>query len=161
EAHAARLALRVYSVGVGEAGVIALEHDVDLDWDHGRRIIDTGRPGVRGAGAVGLRAPSGAFAPIAHRPAGPGPPPEAAAEAAVQWMEVAPARRRGAEFEPVVVVASGRERLVRAGASRWEGGVWQRPGARVPLPPGFHEPLVDGESDTSLGSSSPWLRCPG
>jgi Rho termination factor-like protein len=47
EGHSARLVLRLYSVGVGPGGVAHEERDVDLDWDHGRRVISSPAPGVR------------------------------------------------------------------------------------------------------------------
>jgi hypothetical protein len=108
EGHAARLVLRLYSVGVGEGGVAHEERDVDLDWDHGRRVIPAPGPGVRVSIAVGLRAPSGAFAPIVHSATVLVPPAEPYPEGPVEWMEVLPNRRRGAEFEPIVVVTRGR-----------------------------------------------------
>jgi uncharacterized protein DUF4912 len=136
EGHAARLVLRLYSVGVGEGGVAHEERDVDLDWDHGRRVIPPPRPGVRVSVAIGLRAPSGAFAPIVHSATVLVPPAEPYPEGPVEWMEVLPNRRRGAEFEPIVVVTRG------------------RPGE----PP---VRLRQGEPEVIGTPSSPWLRWPG
>src|SRR5262245_58258656 len=108
DGHAARLVLRLCSVGVGPGGVAHEERDVDLDWDHGRRVIPAPAPGLRVSIAVGLRAPSGAFAPIVHSATVLVPPAEPYPEGPVEWMEVLPNRRRGAEFEPIVVVTRGR-----------------------------------------------------
>src|SRR5205085_360124 len=92
EAHAARLVLRLYSVGIGMTAetVTKEERDIDLDWDHGQRFIEAPRPGMRAGIAVGLRAPSGAFAPIAHSRPVMVPPAAPSPEGAVEWMEVVP-----------------------------------------------------------------------
>src|SRR5207245_10220614 len=113
EGHAARLILRLSSVMVASAGgVDKTERDLDLDWDHGRKYIEAPRPGARVTVAVGLRAPSRAFAPIAH--AGPVlvPAADLGPNGPVEWMEVLPARRRGQELEPIVVAARGKARPV-------------------------------------------------
>jgi len=148
DAPGARLVLRLSSVGVDGGALEKSERDIELDRDHGRRYVEAPRAGVRVTVAVGLRAPSGSFAPIAH--AGPilVPPAEPGPEGPVEWMEVAPARRRGAEREPIVVVARGKERLVRGVPAEWDAGAWRHPGSRVPPPP-------------PPGPEQPFLRLPG
>src|SRR5205814_1407867 len=66
EAHAARLVLRLFGIHATDAAIAESQSDLDLDWDHGRKYVAAPRPGGRASCAVGLRAPSGAFAPIAH-----------------------------------------------------------------------------------------------
>src|SRR5262249_5744280 len=119
EGHAAQLVLRVSSVATQGGRVEQELRDVDLDWEHGRRYLDTPRPGLRVTVAIGLRAPSGKFAPIAHSRTVLVPPAEPSAAGPVEWMEVAPARRRAPGLEPIVIVTRAGERAVR-GAPRLE-----------------------------------------
>jgi hypothetical protein len=156
EGHSSRLVLRVYTVDAGASGGSASQEqrDEDLDWDHGRRYLATQRSGVRVSVAVGLRAPSGGFAPIAHSRAVLVPPAEPGPDGPVEWMEVVPNRRRGGDFEPIVIVTQGKERLVRGAPAHWEAGAWLHPGSSVPRPP-----IPQGGSQMG-GQGSFWLRLP-
>jgi hypothetical protein len=156
EAHVGALVLRVYSVGVADGGIVKQERDVELDGDRGRRLLPAPGAGLRVSVAVGLRGPSGAFAPIAHSPSVLVPPAEPGPEGPAEWMEVVPARRRGAAFEPIVVVTHGRERLVRGlAAPSWHAGSWHHAGTRV-VPSSPHGPMPPGASRPA----SSWLRWP-
>jgi hypothetical protein len=160
EAHAARLVLRLYDVHATDAGVIESQHDVELDWDHGRRYLSAPQSGARASCAVGLRAPSGAFAPIAHSALVRVPPAQPYPEGPVEWMEVLPVRRGGREYEPIVIVTRGRERVVRGASARWEAGAWHHAGSRAPglageLLGASHAARTPGESP-----SADWLRWP-
>jgi hypothetical protein len=162
EGHASRLVLRMYSVTVTGAGVATQEQDLELDWEHGRRVLPTPGPGVRVSVAVGLRSPSGAFAPIVHSGVVLVPHAEPGPTGPVEWLEVVPARRRGEIYEPVVIVMRGGERVVRGVFGQpafWQSGRWHHPGSRVPQPP----PAEGGEGAGGGvgGPSSPWLRWPG
>lgn len=153
------LVLRLFSVRAHvEGGVETATHDVELDRDHGRRYLGAPWPGAAVSAAVGLRAPDGRFAPIAHSPrvkvpyAGPGP------DGPVEWMEVRPSRTRGARLERPEVVKRGPARDVRGagavpGVPRWHQGAWEHPSAsRVPPRPG------EGELPSAREMpSSPWL----
>jgi hypothetical protein len=158
EGHASRLILRLYVVSSTAEGVVDESLDVDLSWDHGRRYLPAPRPGARVTVAVGLRAPSGAFAPIAHSRTVLVPPSEPAPEGPVEWMEVVTPKRRGLELEPIAVVTRGKERVVRGAPPRWDAGSWHHPGSSVPLP--SPPSRTNGQPDAG-GASSSWLRRPG
>jgi uncharacterized protein DUF4912 len=110
--------------------------DHPLDWDYGRRYLGAPRSGAWVTAAVGLVAAGGRFAPIAHAGrikvpwADPGP------EGPTEWMEVAPARSRGAEREPPSIVQRGPAQRVRGAGRepRWNQGAWQSPATRVAAP---------------------------
>ena len=100
------LTLRLYAVlPRAEGGVHTVTEDHRLDWDHGRRYFLLAHAGAHVTAALGLLAPDGRFAPIAQAPrirapyAGPGP------AGPVEWMEVTPARSRGARVEPPTAAA--------------------------------------------------------
>ncbi|HJZ86806.1 MAG TPA: DUF4912 domain-containing protein, partial [Polyangia bacterium] len=111
EGHAAQLVLRLASVRALKGDLERDQRDLELDWDHGRRYLKAPWSGARVSVAVGLRTPSGRFAPIAHSPAVLVPPAQPAPPGPVEWMQVAAPQRRDGELEPIVVVARGKERL--------------------------------------------------
>jgi hypothetical protein len=153
EGHAAKLILRLASARARSGGVEKEEHDIELDWDHGRRYLPVAH-GSRVSVAVGLRSPSGDFAPIAHSAVVHVPPAEPGPDGPVEWMEVAPNRRRGGEFEAISVVVrgkDGKEQKVRGlSQGHWDEGAWHHPGSRMPVPPAW--------SSREVGSS--WIRQP-
>ncbi len=101
EAPAAKLVLRLF---INAASRDTRDHQ--LEHHRGRRYLPSPRAGVQVRAAVGLVAPSGLFAPIAHSSTVRVPPAEPAPfdPTAVRWMEVAPARTRGREREPIEIV---------------------------------------------------------
>ena len=105
-AQSSRLVLRMFTTVPGPEGVDRQIQDVDLPWNHGRRYMQTPKPGAHLRVAVGLLSGEGYFAPIAHSslvrvpPAEPQPGP-------VEWMEVVPPKTRGRQREPLVVVRRG------------------------------------------------------
>ena len=105
-AESSRLVMRMFTTVPGPEGVDREITDVDLPWNHGRRYLQSPKPGAHLRVAVGLLSREGYFAPIAHSslvrvpPAEPQPGP-------VEWMEVVPARSRGRQREPLVVVRRG------------------------------------------------------
>jgi hypothetical protein len=105
-AQSSKLVLRMFTTVPGPEGVDRQIHDVDLPWNHGRRYMQAPKPGAHLRVAVGLLSGEGYFAPIAHSslvrvpPAEPQPGP-------VEWMEVIPAKSRGRQREPLVVVRRG------------------------------------------------------
>jgi hypothetical protein len=103
-AGSARLVLRLFTTIMKDEQTHREVHDIDLHGRHGRRYLPSVKPGAHLRVAVGLLSPEGYFAPIAHSslvripyadPAPPGP---------VEWMEVVPARSRGRDREPLVIV---------------------------------------------------------
>jgi len=106
----ARLVLRLFTTVAISDGVERHIHDVDLSWNHGRRYLQAPRQGAHLRVAVGLLSPEGYFAPVAHSSLMRVPHAEPAAPGPVEWMEVVPARTRGREREPLVVVQRGKAR---------------------------------------------------
>lgn len=127
--------------------------DVDLGWHHGRRYLGAPRSGATVISAIGVRASDGRFAVIARAPRCT-VPPGAPTEGPVEWMEVAPARSRGAHRELLAIVQHGSADEVR-GASAVTGLPVQR-GAGLAAGPG---PRTTSGAPTSpsspAGSSSP------
>jgi hypothetical protein len=150
EGHAAQLTLRVSSVATRDGRVEQEFGDIDVDWDHGRRYLDAPRPGVRVTVAIGLRAPSGKFAPIAHSRTVLVPPAEPGPAGPVEWMEVAPARRRTPGLEPIVIVTRAGERAVR-GAPRLD----------LPLGTGAASAMRPQKAGAAPDQPSSWVRWPG
>jgi hypothetical protein len=111
-ADGARLVLRLFTTVPKPEGVERQLHDVELPGLHGRRYLQSPRPGAHLRVAVGLLSHEGYFAPIAHSslvrvpPAEPQPGP-------VEWMEVEPVRTRGRVREPLVIVRRGEQHAER------------------------------------------------
>lgn len=151
------LTLRLFAVRARpEGGVESTTHDFALSWDHGRRYLPAPAPGAAVSAAVGLLSADGRFAPIAQAPRVRVPPAEPGPEGPVEWMEVAPARARGARIEPPEIGPRGPARpeggRVPGALPRWQEGGWQHVGgSRVPLKPG--EGGLPSESEMP---SSPW-----
>jgi hypothetical protein len=68
--------------------------DVDLGWNHGRRLLGAPRSGAVLVAAIGIRCSDGRFGLIARAPRCVVPPGEPT-EGPVEWMEVAPATSGG------------------------------------------------------------------
>jgi len=105
-AESSRLVMRMFTTVPSPEGVDRQIQDVDLPWNHGRRYLQSPKPGAHLRVAVGLLSHEGYFAPIAHSslvrvpPAEPQPGP-------VEWMEVVPTRTRGRQREQLVIVRRG------------------------------------------------------
>jgi hypothetical protein len=141
----ARLVLRLFTTVAISDGVERHIHDVDLSWNHGRRYLQAPRQGAHLRVAVGLLSPEGYFAPVAHSSLLRIPYAEPAPPSTVEWMEVVPARLRGREREPLVVVQRGQ--------ARGERGLFAPSG----LSPRSEAPdLIEGPP-----GSSPARRTPG
>ncbi len=148
-AETARLVMRLFTTVPGPEGVDRQIQDVDLPWNHGRRYLQAPKPGAHLRVAVGLLSSEGYFAPIAHSsllrvpPAEPQPGP-------VEWMEVVPARSRGRQREPLIIVRRGDdydERGLRATDVAEEAPGTSPTAGRTGFPVG--------------GSSSPTAKRPG
>ena len=144
-AQSSKLVMRMFTTVPGPEGVERQIDDVDLPWNHGRRYMQAPKAGAHLRIAVGLLSGEGYFAPIAHSslvrvpPAEPQPGP-------VEWMEVVPAKTRGRQREPLVVVRRGAghaERGIKAPAGDDEARGGSSPSASRPGAPG-----------SPLGSSS-------
>jgi hypothetical protein len=126
----ARLVLRLFVTSAGASGEAIRDlHDIDLDWNHGRRYLQIAPSGAQLRIAVGLLSSEGYFAPIAHSSLIRLPPAGPSAESATEWMEVVPARGRGQSRESVVIVRRDPDHVERA--------------------------FRDGEAPARLGGSSP------
>jgi hypothetical protein len=101
-----RLVLRLFSTVAGASGMDRQIHDVDLDWNHGRKYLQAPRQGAHLRAAVGLLSIEGYFAPIAHSSLTRLPPVEPG-DGPVEWMEVLPDRSRGRERQSLVIVRRG------------------------------------------------------
>ncbi|HZS36151.1 MAG TPA: DUF4912 domain-containing protein [Polyangia bacterium] len=136
-AGSARLVLRLFTTLAGPGGVEREIHDVDLQWNHGRRYLPAPHPGAHLRVAVGLLSVEGYFAPIAHSSLLRVPPAEPGPEGPTEWMEVVPGRTRGRERESLVIVRRGHDHAERgprsapppgaqpggpASVGRWPGG---------------------------------------
>jgi hypothetical protein len=137
-AGSARLVLRLFSTVAGASGMDRQIQDLDLDWNHGRRYVQSPRPGVHLRAAVGLLSPEGYFAPIAHSSLVRLPPPAPdTSDTPVEWMEVLPGRMRGREREQMVIVRRGHPHAERGVATLSGGGGGAGPGGASPTrPPG-------------------------
>ena len=105
-AESARLVMRLFTTVPVPEGVDRRTEDVDLPWNHGRRYLQAPRAGAHLRVAVGLLSGEGYFAPIAHSSLVRVPPAEPQ-PGEVEWMEVLPAKTRGRQREPLVVVRRG------------------------------------------------------
>jgi hypothetical protein len=140
----ARLVLRLFTTVAISDGVERHIHDVDLQWNHGRRYLQSPRQGAHLRVAVGLLSPEGYFAPVAHSSLMRIPHAEPAPPGPVEWMEVVPARTRGREREPLVVV--------QRGTARGERGLYAPSGL---APRGEAPELVEGPPGTSPTRRTP------
>jgi hypothetical protein len=120
----ARLVLRLFTTHSGAHGVEREIHDVDLQWNHGRRYLPAPHPGAHLRVAVGLLSIEGYFAPIAHSSLLRVPSTEPGPDGPVEWMEVVPGRTRGRERESIVIVRRGHDHAERAP----RGAAGARPG---------------------------------
>lgn len=111
-ADGARLVLRMFTTVPKPEGVERLLHDVELPGHHGRRYLQSPRPGAHLRVAVGLLSREGYFAPIAHSSLVRVPPTEPQ-PGPVEWMEVEPVRTRGRVREPIVIVRRGEQHAER------------------------------------------------
>jgi hypothetical protein len=111
-ADGARLVLRMFTTVPKPEGVERLLHDVELPGHHGRRYLQSPRPGAHLRVAVGLLSREGYFAPIAHSSLVRVPPTEPQ-PGPVEWMEVEPVKTRGRVREPIVIVRRGEEHAER------------------------------------------------
>jgi hypothetical protein len=123
---ATRRVLRLFTTISGPRGVERLINDIDIHWNHGRRYLQVLRSGAHVRVAVGLLAPEGYFASIAHSqlvrvpPEGPAPP-----SADVEWMEVQPGQPGTLVRTPISIVKRGSgftERGVTPDAQPLPGG---------------------------------------
>jgi len=132
-----RLVMRMFTTVPGPEGVDRQIHDVDLPWNHGRRYLQTPKPGAHLRVAVGLLSGEGYFAPIAHSSLVRVPPAEPQ-PGSVEWMEVVPPKTRGRQREPLVIVRRGghAERGIKAPEGFDETG-GSSPTAGKPGAPGF------------------------
>jgi Domain of unknown function (DUF4912) len=117
----ARLVLRLFTTADGGD---RQHHDVDLNWNHGRRYVPSPLPGAQLRVAIGLLSLEGYFASITHSSLVRVPPRDPAPPGPVEWMEVVPGKSRGREREPLVLVRRGHEH-----AERGPGGFGPEPGA--------------------------------
>jgi hypothetical protein len=106
-AGSARLVLRLFTTTQRDGDPQREVHDIDLHGRHGRRYLPSVKPGAHLRVAVGLLSPEGYFAPIAHSSLVRVPYADPAPPGHVEWMEVIPARSRGREREPLVMVRRG------------------------------------------------------
>ncbi|HEY2746235.1 MAG TPA: DUF4912 domain-containing protein, partial [Polyangia bacterium] len=105
-ADSAHLVMRMFTTMPGSEGVDRQIDDVELPWNHGRRYLQSPKSGAHLRVAVGLLSKEGYFAPIAHSSLVRVPPAEPQ-PGTVEWMEVVPARGRGRQREPLVIVRRG------------------------------------------------------
>ncbi|MFH0901631.1 MAG: DUF4912 domain-containing protein [Pseudomonadota bacterium] len=170
------LVLRLYSAAVKqqEQHADTLVYDIPVDWEHGRRYFPAPRPGAYVTLAVGLLAPDGRFAPIAHSPQARVPTLEPGPDGPIEWMEVKPVLHRGTRLEPPRVAVEGPAVDVpgapmlppKALVPRWFEGIWQHlAGSQVPIRAG-EMGEIGPEARIQMPSweempSSPWLWWPG
>ena len=107
-----RLVMRLFTTVAGGNGVERQIHDIDLSWNHGRRYLQSPKPGAHLRIAVGLLSREGYFAPIAHSSLVRVPSPEPT-EGPVEWMEVIAGKSRGKEKEALVIVRRGQQHVER------------------------------------------------
>jgi hypothetical protein len=119
--------MRLFTTVASAAGVERHIQDIDLPWNHGRRYLQSPRPGAHLRVAVGLLSPEGYFAPIAHSSLIRVPSPEPGPAGPVEWMEVLPGRLRGRERESLVIVRRGHEHAERGVLADFEQptGSWE------------------------------------
>ena len=106
-AGSARLVMRLFTTVSKDDQTHREVHDIDLGGRHGRRYLPSVKPGAHLRVAVGLLSQEGYFAPIAHSSLVRIPYAEPAPAGPVEWMEVVPARSRGRDKEPLVIVRRG------------------------------------------------------
>ncbi len=111
-AESAKLVLRLFTTVAQASGVERHLQDVELPWNHGRRYLQSPRPGAHLRIAVGLLSQEGYFAPIAHSSLVRVPSADPS-EGPVEWMEVLAGRSRGHERESLVIVRRGQEHSER------------------------------------------------
>jgi hypothetical protein len=114
-AEGARRVLRLFITSPGGDGATHRDlSDLEVHWNHGRRYLHVPHAGAQVRVAIGLLSKEGYFAPIAHSSLVRLPPAGPSSEAAVEWMEVVPARGRGTRREPIVIVRSAADHAERA-----------------------------------------------
>jgi hypothetical protein len=89
-------------------------HDTRLTWDHGRRYVEAPARNAKISVAVGLLGAGGRFVAMAYGPPTLVPSGAVAAEAAEEWMDVAPAGPPGTSRVPPRIRAIGTAEQVAA-----------------------------------------------